>query len=778
MSMKSLFLFLCLLVVSLNVRAEIFQIEDIRVDGLERVSSGTIFSSLTVSVGDTIDSENIRNLTRDLFRLGFFDDIKISRDDGVLIISVSERPAVAKLIIEGNTAIPEETLITSLSDAGLAEGQIFRQAILEGMSQELERQYVKQGRYGAGIDIDVEELPQNRVVVTIKIDEGDVAAISGINIVGNKDFDDDTLKILFELKKSNLLSFIAQDDKYNREKLTGDIERLESWYLNRGYLDFSIQSTQVTISPNRKSVFITININEGSIYTVSEILLAGNPTISEGEIRELIIQKKGETFSQVIMTRSAERISARLGNDGYAFAEVKGVTQMDEKAKTTQLTFYIDPGTRAYVRRIEFRGNTKTMDEVLRREMRQIEGATASSEKIAWSKNRLQRIGFFKSVESETRPVPGVSDQVDVFYTVEEQPSGTVGASLGFAQTYGLTLGANIAESNFLGTGNRLKLGLSQNGFQTNLSLNYSDPYFTDDGVSAGFMVFAQKKDYDEGNISSYTTESQGASTSFSYPISEVQNIGFGLGYENLELDSGGSFKTRLMEKFLDEEGEDYHIFTSNLSWGVSTLNGAGLDATRGQSHRISAELTLPAGDLNYYKFNYDGQFFHSLSRDLTLHLHSNFGYGDGYGNTENLPFFKNFYSGGNGSVRGFEQNTLGPRDVPLTAGYEHEAEPFGGNVVMEGTAEVLFPMPFLKDKRLVQMTVFMDAGNVFSDDCGNTSEDFCQEPDLADLRYSMGIGGTWKSSFGPISVSFAVPFNTGKEDEKETFQFNMGGGF
>ena len=495
-------------------------------------------------------------------------------------------------------------------------------------------------------------------------------------------------------------------------------------------------------------------------------------------VRELIIQKKGETFSQVIMTRSAERISARLGNDGYAFAEVKGVTQMDEKAKTTQLTFYIDPGTRAYVRRIEFRGNTKTMDEVLRREMRQIEGATASTEKIAWSKNRLQRTGFFKSVESETRPVPGVSDQVDVFYTVEEQPSGTVGASLGFAQTYGLTLGANIAESNFLGTGNRLKLGLSQNGFQTNLSLNYSDPYFTDDGVSAGFIVFAQKKDYDEGNISSYTTESQGASTSFSYPISEVQNIGFGLGYENLELDSGGSFKTRLMEKFLDEEGENYHIFTSNLYWGVSTLNGAGLDATRGQSHRVSAELTLPAGDLNYYKFNYDGQFFHSLSRDLTLHLHSNFGYGDGYGNTENLPFFKNFYSGGNGSVRGFEQNTLGPRDVPLTPGYEHEAEPFGGNVVVEGTAEVLFPMPFLKDKRLVQMTVFMDAGNVFSDDCGNTSEDFCQEPDLADLRYSMGIGGTWKSSFGPISVSFAVPFNTGKEDEKETFQFNMGGGF
>ncbi len=764
--------------VSLNVRAEIFQIEDIRVDGLERVSSGTIFSALTVSVGDTIDSDNIRNLTRDLFRLGFFNDIKISRDDGVLVISISERPAVAKLIIEGNTAIPEETLITSLSDAGLAEGQIFRQAILEGMSQELERQYVKQGRYGAGIDIEVEDLPQNRVAVTIKINEGDVAAISGINIVGNKDFDEDTLKILFELKQTNLLSFIAQDDKYSREKLTGDIERLESWYLNRGYLDFSIQSTQVTISPDRKSVFVTININEGSIYTVSEILLAGNPTISEDEVRKLIIQKEGETFSQVIMTRSAENISARLGNDGYAFAEVKGVTQMDEKAKTTKLTFYINPGTRAYVRRIEFRGNVKTMDEVLRREMRQIEGSTASSEKIAWSKSRLQRTGFFKSVESETRPVSGVSDQVDVFYTVEEQPSGSVGASLGFAQTYGLTLGANIAESNFLGTGNRLKLGLNQNGFQTNLSLNYADPYFTDDGVSAGFTVFVQKKDYDEGNISSYTTESQGASVSFGYPVSEMQNIGFGFGYENLKLDSGGYFKTRLMEQFLDEEGTNYNIFTSNLSWALSTLNGSGLDATRGQSHRISTELTFPAGDLNYYKLSYDGQFFKPLSSYLTLHLHSNIGYGDGYGSTENLPFFKNFYSGGNGSVRGFEQNTLGPRDVPITPGYEHEAEPFGGNVVMEGTVEVLFPMPFLKDKRLVQMTVFVDAGNVFSDDCGNTSEDFCQEPDLADLRYSVGIGGTWKSSFGPISVSFAVPFNTGAEDEKETFQFNMGGGF
>jgi len=776
--MKSFCLFLFLAVISLSAQAELFQVEDIRIDGLERVSSGTIFGSLAVSVGDTVDSSTLRNLTRDLFRLGFFDDIKISRDDGILIISVSERPAVAKLVIEGNTAIPEETLFSSLREAGLSEGQIFRQAVLKGMSQELERQYIKQGRYGAGIEIEVEELPQNRVSVTIVIDEGAVAAISGINIVGNSIFDDATLKILFELKQSSLFSFISQNDKYNREKLTGDLERVESYYLNRGYLDFSIQSTQVTISPDRDSVFITINLKEGSIHTVSEIVLAGSPTISEEEIRKLIIQKEGEDFSQFLMTYSSERISERLGNDGYAFAEVKGVTEINAEDKTTKLLFYIDPGTRAYVRRIEFRGNTKTMDEVLRREMRQLEGATASTEKIERSKNRLKRIGYFKSVESETRPVPGVSDQIDVFYTVEEQPSGSVGASLGFAQTYGLTLGANIAENNFLGTGNRLKLGLSQNGFQTNLNLNYSDPYFTENGVTAGFMVFAKKQDFEEGNISNYTTESMGASTTFGYPITENQSIGFGLGYENLKLDSGGFFKTKLMEEFLDDEGNNYHMFTSSLSWGVSTLNGSGNDATRGQAHKISAEVTMPMGDLNYYKFNYDGQFFHSLSDDLVLHLHANGGYGDGYLDTESLPFFKNFYSGGNGSVRGFKQNTLGPRDVPITAGYENEADAFGGNVVVEGTAEILFPMPFLKDKNMVQMALFFDAGNVFDTDCGNVSDDFCQEPDISDLRYAVGIGGTWKSSFGPISVSFASPFNTGKEDEKETFQFNMGGGF
>lgn len=775
--MRHLYLLLCLVLLSTVVRAEVFQVEDIRIDGLQRVSSGTVFAAMPLSVGDLVDADTIRRTTRTLFRTGYFDNISISRDGGILIIDVIERPAIAEITIEGNTAIPEEDLLKSLRDNGLAEGQIFRQAVLEGMSRELERQYVGQGRYGANIKTEVEELPRNRVLVNIKVDEGDVAAISHINIVGNKSFDEDELTSRFELKTTGLLSFYTNDDKYAREKLSGDLERLESWYLDRGYLNFSVDSTQVAISPDRESVFVTINITEGDVFTVSDIELAGNPIISESEIRSLIIQKEGETFSQVSMTRSSEIITYRLGNEGYTFAEVKGVPEINEEDQTTKIVFFIDPGNRAYVRRIEFRGNTKTMDEVMRREMRQMEGASASSSKIEYSKLRLQRTGFFKEVEQETRPVPGVNDQVDVIYSVEEQPSGSVGASFGLAQTYGVTLGANISESNFLGTGNRLSLGLNQSGFQTNLSLNYTNPYFTKDGVSAGFGVFVKKQDYDEANVSNYTTESFGASTTFAYPISEIERIGFGLGYENLKIDQG-TFGTTLIDKFLDDNGDNFNMLTGNLSWSTSTLNRGTL-ANRGSSQRLSAEVTIPVGDLHYYKLNYDAQRFQPLTKSLTMRFHTRLGYGDSYGSTSRLPFFKNFYSGGFGSVRGFEKNTLGPRDVATSSdprfGVDDDPDPFGGNVVVEGTAELMFPVPFLKDQRSVQAVMFVDAGNVFDTDCGNVDEDLCSEPDLGELRYSVGFGGTWISSFGPITISIAKPLNAGDEDEEEFFQFSMG---
>ncbi|TNF01970.1 MAG: outer membrane protein assembly factor BamA [Gammaproteobacteria bacterium] len=772
--MKRFYLLLCLCLFALAVRAEVFQVEDIRIDGLQRVSSGTVFASMPLSVGDLIDENTVRRTTRALFRTGYFDDIRISRDGGILIVTVKERPAMAEIKLSGNKAIPEEDLLKALRDNGLAEGQIFRQAVLEGMSRELERQYVAQGRYGATVTADIEELPRNRVGVHIKVDEGEVASIKHINVVGVRAFDPDEILSLFELKTSNILSWVFNDDKYSKEKLSGDLERIESFYLNRGYLKFSIETTQVAISPDRQSVFVTVNLNEGDVYNVDEIALAGDLVISEGEIRSLVRLKKDETFSQLEMTNTSEVIKERLGNEGYTFAEVKGIPEVNEEDKTAKVTFFVNPGKRAYVRRIEFRGNTKTMDEVLRREMRQMEGASASTAKIEHSKVRLNRLGYFKEVQVDTQQVPGTNDQVDVIYTVEEQPSGSIGASVGFAQTYGLVLGANISEKNFLGTGNNVSINLNQSAYTTNYGFSASNPYFTRDGIGAGFSVFMRESDYEEVNVSNYSTDSMGGSLTFSYPISEVSSIGFGLGLEVLEL-KPGSFPSEEILDFIDENGEDFTTLTTSFNWGYSTLNRASL-STAGISHRVAVEFAVPGSDLEYYKTSYAGQYFRPLSQSLTLRMRTDLGYGDSYGSGDRLPFFKNYFGGGWGSVRGYKKNTLGPRETPDPDNpFDNDDDPFGGNMLVVGSVEVLFPVPFIKDQRSIQAAAFLDAGNVFDTDCGDKDDDFCQEPDIGDLRYSLGIGGTWISGFGPITASLAFPLNPGKEDEKEVFQFSLG---
>ncbi|WP_461480480.1 outer membrane protein assembly factor BamA [Porticoccus sp.] len=772
--MKHFYLLLCLFLFALAARADVFQVEDIRIDGLQRVSSGTVFASMPLSVGDLIDEDTIRRATRALFRTGYFEDIRISRDGGILIVALKERPAVAEITLSGNKAIPEEDLLKALRDNGLAEGQIFRQSILEGMSQELERQYVAQGRYGATVTPNIEELPRNRVAVRIVVDEGEVASIKHINVVGNHAFSRDDILSLFELKTTGLLSWIFNDDKYSREKLSGDLERIESFYLNRGYLKFAIDSTQVAISPDRKSVFVTVNLNEGDAYKVDQIQLAGDLVVSEAEIRRLIVLKEDQTFSQLLMTNTSELITQRLGNEGYTFAEVKGIPEVNEEDKTANVTFFVNPGKRAYVRRIEFRGNTKTMDEVLRREMRQMEGASASTAKIEHSKNRLNRLGFFKEVEVDTQQVPGTNDQVDVIYTVEEQPSGSIGASVGFAQTYGLTLGGSIREQNFLGTGNNVGIALNRSAYQTNISLSATDPYFTRDGISAGFSIFARSTDYEEVNVSNYTTDSMGGSLTFAYPISEFSSIGMGLGLEALSLDVG-SFPSEEILDFVDQNGEDYTTLTTSINWGYSTLN-RGTMATAGVSHRVSLEVAVPGSDLEYFKTSYAGQYFRPLTDDYTLRMRTDLGYGDSYGSGDRLPFFKNFFGGGWGSVRGFKKNTLGPHETPDPDNpFDNDDDPFGGNVLVEGSVEMLFPLPFIRDQRSMQFAVFLDAGNVFDTDCGDKDEALCQEPDLGELRYSVGIGGTWISGFGPITVSFAKPLNAGDEDEEEIFQFQFG---
>jgi outer membrane protein insertion porin family len=776
------FLFALVMFVS-SVNAAVFQVDDIRIEGLQRVSAGTVFAALPVSVGDLVDEAAIRSSTRSLFRTGYFSDVVMARENGVLVIGLSERPAVTEITLEGNKAIETEQLLSALRDNGLAEGQIFRQVILEGMTQELQRQYVAQGRYGALVETEVQQLPRNRVAVNITIDEGDVAKIRHINIVGNSQYTEEELLEFFEQQTTGWLSWITSNDKYAREKLSGDLESLESWYLDRGYLQFEVTSTQVSISPEKESVYITININEGDVYTIDEVELAGELMIPEVQVRAMIILKEGMTFSQTLMTTSSEYITRRLGNEGYTFAEVEGFPEINEEEGTAKITYLVKPGMRAYVRRVEFRGNTKTADFVLRREMRQMEAGSANNALIEMSKVRLERLGFFKEVNVENVPVAGTNDQLDVVYSVEEQPSGSVGASVGYAQGTGLILGANLSENNFLGTGKQVGIGLNRSTYQSSINFSYSEPYFTVDGVSVGYSLFGRETDYDRINVASFSTNTYGASVNWSYPISEVQRIGFGLGYENLDLKTG-SFASKEIADFVADNGLQFDVFTANINWVKSTLN-RGVFATRGSQQRFGFDLALPGSGLEYYKMTYSGQYLRGLFSGLSLKLRADLGYGESYGDTSQMPFFKNFYGGGFGSVRGFKRNTLGPQDTPCnlivdnpcTTGFIDDPDPIGGNVQVEMGAEIIFPLPFLKDQRSVQSSLFVDAGNIFNTKCGDQQPN-CYKPDVGELRYSVGIGATWLSGFGPITFSIAKPLNSNEFDETEVFQFSLGNQF
>ena len=530
--------FACIVVLFLSVSAlaQSFRVSDIRVEGLQRVSAGTVFSALPIRVGDTLTQADIQNATRELFKVGYFSDVAIKRDGDVLVLVIKERPAINKIELDGNKAIKTENLMDSLKDNNLSEGQIFQRATLEGITQALQREYVNQGRYGASVKIEIEDMPRNQVKVLVKIDEGSPSRIKQINIVGNKSFKENDLVDLFELKTTGMWSWLSGNDKYNKEKLKGDLERLESWYLDRGYLQFKIDSSQISLSPDKSKIFITVNITEGDIYKVSEVDLAGDPAIDEKIIRSMILMKPDQIFSQILMTTSEEYITKRLGNEGYTFAKVEGMPERNEEDKTVKITFFIDPGKRAYVNRINFRGNTKTVDQVLRREMRQMEGGSASTAQIEHSKVRLERLGFFKEVKVENKEVPGTSDQIDVEYTVEEQPSGSMGLQVGYAQYSGLLFSASIQQNNWFGTGKQVGFSFSHNRYQTAYNFSYNDPYFTPDGVSRGFSLYYTASDYGSYNITPYSTNVYGVKMNFGYPISDIQRVGFDLGWRNLEV--------------------------------------------------------------------------------------------------------------------------------------------------------------------------------------------------------------------------------------------------
>ena len=699
-------LILFITITSAGVHADEFQVLDIRIEGLQRVSAGTVFAALPISVGDTADDMAVREATRSLFRTGYFADVIMARENGILVVGLIERPAVTEINIDGNKAIETDQLMDALRENGLAEGQIFRQVILEGMSQELQRQYVSQGRYGALVQTEVKQLPRNRVAVNIDIDEGDVAKIRHINIVGNSNFAEPVLLEQFEQNKTGWLSWITSDDKYSREKLSGDLETLESWYLDRGYLKFQVLSTQVSVSPNKESVFITINVSEGDVYTISEIELAGDLIIPEAQARMLVLLREGVIFSQALMTASSDYLTRRLGNEGYTFAEVEGYPQVDEDAKTATVTFLIKPGMRAYVRRIDFRGNTKTADSVLRREMRQMEGGSANNALIEMSKVRLERVGFFKEVSVENIPVAGTNDQIDVVYTVEEQPSGSVGANVGYSQGYGLMLGANLTENNFFGTGKQVGVGINKSAYQSSLNFSYSEPYFTIDGVSAGYSIYARETDYGELRLQPFSQNTKGASVTWSYPVSEIQRIGFGFTYEHLELNLGDYPSSPVIEEFVAANGDWFRSVNFNVNWVKSTLN-RGIFATRGTSQRLSADVSMPGSGLEYFKLTYKASHLRGLTKDFTLKVKADLGYGESFGDTSQMPFFKNFYAGGLGSVRGYEKYSLGPQNSQFQSNSNSRARPVGGNVQVVLGAEVIFPLPFIKDQRSVQSALF-----------------------------------------------------------------------
>ena len=756
-----------------------FVIEDVRLQGLQRVSAGTVFNLIPVSVGDPLDTVAVRSTMRALFRSGYFKDIQLARDGGVLIVTLVERPAIETIELEGNKAIESEALLQGLAEQGLKEGEIFKQVTLERMGLELERQYVAQGRYGASIETDIEDLPRNRVNVKITIEEGKSSGIRHINVVGANLFPQEELLDALELKHPSLLSFYKNDDKYSREKLSGDLESLEAFYKDRGYADFEIESTQVSITPDRQQVYISIAVDEGQIYQVNKVNLVGElGDVKADDLRSLIIVQEGQTFSQALITATEERLTNALGNGGFTFATASGVPTLNDD-QTVDVEFFVDSGKRAYVRRIAFTGNAMTQDEVMRRESRQMEGGWASTAQIDLTKLRLERLGYFKGVEVETPQVPGKDDQIDVNFTVEEQPSGSISGTLAYSQGYGLIIGGNYQQTNLQGSGNSLNVGLSLSNFQKSLNFNYFDPYFTMDGISRGFNVFLRRLDYDARNIARYSTDSAGLGVNFGLPISETQRINFGVMAEYTEI-TEGYYAAQEISEFIEVNGPRSANLKANISWSRSTLN-RGIFADRGTSQSIAAEVSVPGSDLQFYKFIYNGERYFPITNNWTLRLRTELGFGGGYGDTPSLPFYEHFYGGGFGSIRGFENSTLGPRSTPPLDSEgnpvyfrDRNGDPFGGNLLVEATAELIFPMPFVDDNRQFRPAFFVDAGNVFNTNCPKVSVN-CFGFDADNFRYSVGVGVSWLSGMGPLTFSFAKPFQTQPYDEKEMFQFELG---
>jgi len=790
-----------------------FVVGDIRVDGLQRIGAGTVFTYLPVERGDTLDQAKAAQAIRALYKTGFFEDVRLDRQGNILVVTVTERPAINKLTITGNKDIKTDDLSKGLKDIGLAEGETFDRQSLDQVTQELTRQYNNRGKYNVEITPGIARLDRNRVDVTIAIKEGKAARIRHINLVGNEEFGQKAILDNWESRESGWLSWYRRDDQYSREKLSGDLEKLNEYYLDRGYIDFSVDNTQVAISPDKRDMFITAGLTEGEPYTLSAVTVSGDTVLPVDEVQRLVLLKEGQTFSRKLLEVTSDAITNTLSNIGYAFAQVNPVPQVDRDKHTIALDLQVVPGPRVNVRHILFKGNSRTSDEVLRREMRQFENAWYSQAAIDRSKVRLQRLGYFDKVEVETQPVAGTPDQVDVVYNVSETNSGSFTFGLGYAQLSGITTSIEVSENNFLGTGNRVSVEANRNSYLQRYSFSFLNPYFTDGGVSLGYNLWWRDFDNSNYNTASFSTTSAAAQMVLGLPITESDTVSAMLGIDRNQIYAFQGSSPQSFVDYIDALGtRTFHAWRTELGWARDTRNDY-FAPTRGMLQRVSAEIALPGSTVQYFKLNYQFSKYWPLSRYMVLNTRAEVGYGDSYGNAvsrnicftpnkwvdangngvvddgevtigappsdpclatstdyiknvtaDGLPFFENFYAGGTNSVRGFKDNTLGPREAAFVGGL---LQPVGGAVKTVGSLELIFPT--LVKTSAARVSAFLDFGNVFKD---------ANAFDAGQLRASAGVALLWRAPVGPISISYAVPLRSEKDDEIEHLQFTFGGSF
>ena len=795
-----------------------FVASDIRIDGLQRISAGTVFTYLPVEKGDRVTNERGQQAIRALYKTGFFTDVQISRQGDILVIAVKERPAISKIQIKGNKDLKTEDLLKGLKDIGLAEGEPFDRVSLDRVTQELTRTYYNRGKYNVTIKPKMIELDRNRVELSIVIAEGKVAKIKQINLVGNHAFSEADVRSDFESDTTNLTSWYSKDDQYSREKLSGDLEKLNSYYLDRGYVDFSIDSTQVSISPDKRTMYLTANVTEGTVYKISDTKLSGNLVLAEADMARLIAVKTGEEFSRKKLEQSAQAMTAVLANIGYAFAQVTPIPTVDREKRVVAINFFVNPGKRVYVRHIVFKGNHNTQDEVLRREMRQLEGAWYSQAAIDRSKIRLQRLGYFKKVDIATPKVPGSDDEVDVNVAVEETSSGAFTFGLGYSQVYGIVLSMSVSQNNFLGTGDRASVTVSKSDFLERYQFSYYQPYLTPDGIGLGYDISYSKLNQQQANLANYLSNTGAFSTYLGVPVSESDAVNLQLGISKTQiltgqtvqefdatghpvLDANGKpvfftsyFSPRPIVDYIKQLNHNtFHEWTAQVSWAHDTRNKF-FNPTHGSFQQISAEVALPGSTVEYYKLIYKYAQYIPVTHALTFEGSATLGYGNTYRGADGinpetgaplkvngLPFFQNFYAGGVSDVRSFRDNTLGP--YALTPGCATITsslscrQPLGGNLKTVASAELIFPTPFVKDDSATRLSWYVDVGNVFNEHNPSLGSGLYNNNGFSwsEMRVSTGISLHWQAPVGPIIINIGRPIVKKPGDIAETLQFNFG---